>query len=122
MALRRREVGGAGTTWSRWGWVRGKTAADAEKSASVRAAKWPFTHSYSPRDNQAWRPFSDGCFPENAGPSRMLQSSTSGCTLRGRDGTTSTAHTLQPWEMRHAGLIRAGRRRILGRARVSPAG
>ena len=51
MALRRRAAGGAGTTWSRWGWVRGKTAADAEKPASVRAAKWPFTHSYSPRDN-----------------------------------------------------------------------
>ena len=93
-----------------------------QQKVRAREAKRPLAHVRSLRDNQAWRPFSDDRFPENAGPSRMLQSNTSGCTLRGRGGTTSAAHTLQPWEMRYAGLIRAGCRRILGRARASPAG
>ena len=87
-----------------------------------QGSKRVLAHVSSLRDNRPWRPFSDDRFPENARPSRMLQSNTSGCTLGGRGGTTSTVHTLQPWEMRHVGLIRAGRRRILGRARASPAG
>ena len=100
--------GGGGFWAALWAWVepRGITSFELERCAI----------------NLTWRPFSDDRFPENAGPSRMLQSNTSGCTLRGRGGTTSTVQTLQPWEMRPAGLIRVGRRRILGRARASPAG
>ena len=45
----------AGTTWLfRWR-IGGKTAARAEKPASVGAAKWPFTHGCSLRDNRHYR-------------------------------------------------------------------
>ena len=45
----------AGTTWLfRWRIGR-KTAARAEKPAPVGAAKWPFTHGCSLRDNRHYR-------------------------------------------------------------------
>ena len=45
----------AGTTWLfRWR-IGGETAARAAKPAPVGAAKWPFTHVCSPRDNHHYR-------------------------------------------------------------------
>ena len=58
----------AGTTWLfRWR-IGGKTAARGEKPAPMRAAKGPFTHGCSPRDNRRNRgDFLNGADLENVG-------------------------------------------------------